>query len=48
MKLTKIPQLGFLVAAMVVASSAHASKDVYADYPVTLQGYTGDKQTSVS
>lgn len=48
MKLTKIPQLGFLVAAMVVASSAYASKDVYADYPVTLQGYTGDKQTSVS
>ena len=48
MKLTKIPQLGLLAAAMVMASTAQASNDVYADFPVTVQGYTGDKQTSVS
>ncbi len=48
MNLTKIPQLGLLAAAMVIATSVHASNEIYADFPVTVQGYTGDKQTSVS
>lgn len=46
--MNKLPQVTALVAAMTIASAAHASADVYADYPVTVKAYEGSKTTSVS
>ncbi len=43
--LTSMVALGGVTTAL---AGAHSSNDVYADFPITLQGYSGDAKTSES